>query len=341
MRVVFHDNSDNGVHAQEDLGKPMGGRVTCLKEVSKELAKLGAEVDLLMPGIPTPFESDGVTWTSRAQGEYDAFVHVRGLPGQFPPVKTRKRYLWTRDLPHAGFGPDPRLFDEVDGVVFLSQYAERIWRTYFRNIGASTIIPNGVSDLFRPLVKESGLVIHAAHPIRGLRYLPEIWPTVKTLHPEARLVAFSDAALHPGEAQDPEYLRAADACREVEIEVMQPVPPAEFAGWLGKAEFNLMPSNYPEICSNTILQSLRCGTPVVTTGELGSAPEWVTTWKNGVLTETRPEDYMVYRLELARIAHALLAEPEVLRRLQQRAASTPVWTWKEVAEKWMADLLSF
>jgi glycosyltransferase involved in cell wall biosynthesis len=83
-----------------------------------------------------------------------------------------------------------------------------------------------------------------------------------------------------------------------------------------------------------VLQSLACGTPVVTTGKLGATPEWVKHGLNGVLTRFRPEDYMVYDLEMVRAILVTLDNPKMHRALTRAAARTKILTWEEVGLHW-------
>ena len=75
--------------------------------------------------------------------------------------------------------------------------------------------------------------------------------------------------MHPGEGEDTfDYKSIEDS----NVDLMEPVPQEAFANKLGQAGLMIMPTGYPEICSNVVLQSLASGTPVITTGHLGATP---------------------------------------------------------------------
>ena len=95
----------------------------------------------------------------------------------------------------------------------------------------------------------------------------------------------------------------------------------------------IIPSDLPEICSNIVLQSLACGTPVITTGNLGSAPEWINK-KNGRLTKFKSNDYMIYQMEIMRHAVEILEDEYIHRRLINGAINTKIYTWDEIGAKW-------
>jgi glycosyltransferase involved in cell wall biosynthesis len=141
--------------------------------------------------------------------------------------------------------------------------------------------------------------------------------------------------LHPNECKDDSYALNYKTCEEAGIEVLDPIPQTQLGEELGKASAMVMPTIYPEICSNIILQSLTSGTPVFTTGHLGATREWVKHGKNGMLTEFQPYDYMVYQMEMVRNLVKVLNNPRVHRKMMMKAAQTRgIYTWKQVANMW-------
>ena len=217
----------------------------------------------------------------------------------------------------------------------MSKYAERIWRTFYKDIGKSVQIPNGVENLFHPREKDHDTLIYASAPNRGLDKLPLILDAIRTrVGRPIRLLAYSNlASLHPNEVGKGDTFDY-KAVQDSSVELHDPIPQDELAGKLGQAGLMILPSGYPEICSNIILQSLASGTPVITTGNLGATPEWVKHRKNGMLTEYLPHDYMVHTVEIVRNAVEVLENRRLHDRLIRGAASTHLLTWNEVGEKW-------
>lgn len=113
-----------------------------------------------------------------------------------------------------------------------------------------------------------------------------------------------------------------------------PIPSESLAEQVGQAGLCIMPTGYPEICSNSILQSLASGTPIVTTGGLGSACEWVRHKYNGWLTKYTPSDYMAYSAEIINGAETILNNEKRHRKLIKNAAKTNILDWNEVGNKW-------
>lgn len=313
-----------------------GGMVSSLFAVSDGLAGLGHETAVLsgIEGITNA----GTRWIPEYDGqEYDFLVINRGAGGGHADIKARRRILWTHDLPHSGFIPNPKVMNAFSATVFMSDYAERIWRTFYPTIGKSWTIPNGVNrEVFYPRAKDLDYLIYISNPNRGLERLPLIYEATKTrLGRDIRLRAYSNGAvLHPNEGTDHNELKY-KSCIEAGIELLDPVPQTELADELGRAGAMVLPSSYPEICSNAVLQSLASGTPVFTTGGLGATCEWVRHGRNGMLTQFQPHDYQVFQLEMVRNLVNVLSNPRVHRKMIRRAAQTKgIYTWKQVVNSW-------
>lgn len=334
MRFLFIDGSTH-LETVFDLEKrARGGMVASLFKVSDYLASVGHDVTVLSDIEHTGVTKAGTKWLHEAFGRYDGLICNRGIGDGYPQIDAGARFLWTHDLPHAGFIPEPRTIRAFACTVFMSDYAERIWRTFYRDIDASTIIPNGVDrSVFYPREKQNDLLIYASAPNRGLERLPFIFDAIAEAVPATlSFEAYSNlAVLHPGEGADAfDY----EAIRSSKVRLMPPVAQARYAEVLGRASLMILPSAYPEICSNNILQALASGTPVITTGDLGSAPEWVSHGRNGYLTEFQPHDYMIYTMEIVRSAVQYLTNDALRARLRRGAETTKIPSWQEIGHRW-------
>jgi glycosyltransferase involved in cell wall biosynthesis len=218
----------------------------------------------------------------------------------------------------------------------MSEYAESVWRAFYKTIGRSFLIPNGVDkDLFYPREKDTNYLIFASAPNRGLKRLPLIFEAIKSRTGlPVYMKAFSNmSALHPNETGD-EFALDYKSCEEAGIERRDPVPQPELAEELGRAGLMILPTDYPEICSNIILQSLASGTPIITTGNLGSAGEWIRDGKNGRLTKFQVHDYMIHTVEIVRMAVEVLNDPARHRRMMKAATETKIDSWEMIGAKW-------
>jgi glycosyltransferase involved in cell wall biosynthesis len=232
----------------------------------------------------------------------------------------------------------------------MSKYAERVWRTFYKDIGKSTYIPNGVNKkVFYPREKDMDYLIYISAPNRGLDKVPFVFDCVQEQlrqrlgsDRQLRMHAYSNmAVLHPNEAsKDHNEVLNDGFALEYEgaegsgFELLDPIPQSELSYQLGKASLMIMPTPFPEICSNAILQSLACGTPIITTGNLGSAGEWVKHKKNGMLTEFITNDYMVHTVEMIRNATWVLKNPRRHKRMIREAGRTHILSWDEVGALW-------
>jgi glycosyltransferase involved in cell wall biosynthesis len=337
MRILFVDRSTKLETIHDLTTKARGGMVTSLFKVSDYLAWAGHDVTVL-----SDIECDGVTafgtkWLHEIWGRYDVLVANRGIGDGYPQIDAKARILWTHDLPHSGFIPDPKNIRAFDCTVFMSRYAEAVWRTFYRDIGKSVYIPNGVTrQLFKPGEKDPNLFVYASAPNRGLSKLPFLLDCVRArTSDDVRFEAYSNfAKLHPGELGEGDDPYDYQPIEESSVVRKDPLPQREFAQVLSRASGLLMPSAYAEICSNLILQALSAGTPVFTTGGTGSAPEWVRHRKNGMLTEFQPMDYMVYTVEMVRNLSEYVLRPRLQRKLQRGAARTKIHSWKEIGSQW-------
>ena len=337
MRILFLDRSTKLETVADLATRPRGGMVSSLFKVSDYLSSRGHEVYVISDIVTEGVTKSGTIWTNEASGRFDSLILNRGAHTGYPEIEAKARFLWTHDLPHNGFIPEPKTIKAFACTVFMSKFAERIWRKFYPTIGRSTIIPNGVDkDIFYPRTKEKTYLIYASAPNRGLHKLPLILDAIsaRTGKP-VRMDAYSRmSVLHPNELQAGNDTFDYTPIEESNVNLLDPIPQHLLAEQLGRAGLMILPSGYPEICSNTILQSLASGTPVITTGNLGSVTEWVTHRRNGMLTEFLPHDYMVHTLEMVRNAVEVLEDERLHDKLIRGAASTRIHTWQEIGAKW-------
>ena len=323
------------------LRGPRGGRVSSLLTVTNFLADSGSTVHVLANVEHQEHTDAGVLWSASPESHYDVVVFNRGIGDGLPDLDIKRRVLWVHDLPHSGFIPEPRMVRALDCIVHMSDYSRWVWTKFYKHAAEtkSVRIPNGVDpNLFHPLnaATKSAVCIYASAPNRGLERLPFIWESIDSRRSGFRCKAYSNLkALHPGEHEPSGELEWFKSCKDAGIERLDPIPQHDLAQELRKASLMLLPTDYPEICSNAVLQSLACGTPVITTGGIGATPEWVRHRKSGLLTETKPHDYMAYQVEFVRNAVSVLEDGRLHRKLVRGAASTYIHDWDEIGTKWL------
>lgn len=343
LRILFFDNSTKLDTVNDLKTRARGGMVTSLFKISDYLSSQGHEV-AVFAGIKTPgVTTAGVQWVDgqsyKCGFPWDFLICNRGVGDGHPEINAKRRILWTHDLPHNGFIPEPKTIKAFAATVFMSRYAERVWRAFYPTIGKSFFIPNGIDkNLFFPREKVPGFLIFASAPNRGLNKLPLIYEAIKSrVKTPVSMMAFSNLkTLHPNEIRGEDDGFGADykSCEEAGIKLMDPVPQSKFAHYLGGAELMISPTGYPEICSNSVLQALASGTPIITTGTLGATAEWVKDGNNGMVTKFQPHDYMVYTLEMVRAAVKVLESERLLAKLSRGAERTKIYDWEEIGNQW-------
>jgi glycosyltransferase involved in cell wall biosynthesis len=337
MRLLFVDASTKLKTVRDLETKPRGGMVQSLFKVTDYLASRGHKVFVLSDIESAGKTQAGTMWIHEPVGQFDVLVANRGTGLGYPSIDARSRVLWTHDLPHNGFIPEPETIKRFAYTVFMSEYAERIWREFYRHIGRSVTIPNGVDkSVFYPREKQLDYLIYFSHPSRGLKKLPFIADAVNAAYPGIKFRSYSNAkTVYPGESGEDDHGEQyeVDGIGE-HLERCEPLPTHRIAEEVGKAGLCVLPSGYPEICSNSVLQALASGTPVITTGGLGSTPEWVRHRKSGMLTKFQPADYMIHTLEMVRNVVEVLRDERLHRKLIKGALRTRIYDWSQIGARW-------
>ena len=344
MKITFFDNSTSlkTIHDLETGAR--GGMISSLFNVSDGLSLLGHDVSVLSDIKLGGVNDANVYWGDLEDIESlscDILICNRGIPTDgLAGINAKHRVLWTHDLPHTGFIKKIKVLNAVDRVVFMSRYAEKVWRSFYPSIRKSVIIPNGVDKLiFYPREKDCDYIIYGSAPNRGLQYLDLVLEALRSrVRKSLYLKAFSNLQiLHPNEKVNREVNMIANYewPKDHSVDLQDPVPQWEWAKELGKAGLMIMPTAYPEICSNVILQSLVSGTPIVTTGNLGSAGEWISHGINGFMTQFLPNDYMVHTIEIVRGAKKILENRRLHDKMIKNANKTKqILSWCDVVKKW-------
>jgi glycosyltransferase involved in cell wall biosynthesis len=215
--------------------RPRGGMVSSLFKVSDYLSQRGHDVWVLSDVKQGGTTSHGTNWVGwwPDDAQCDVLVCNRGINGF--DLQAKHRVLWTHDLPHAGFYPEPKNAKAFSATVFMSKYAERIWRYYYKDIGRSFLIPNGVDkDVFYPREKDLNYLIYASAPNRGLKRLPFIFDCISEVKPSVYMRAYSNLSkLHPGEEE--EYEKDYEEVKQSKVTLCDPIPQSSLAEELGKA----------------------------------------------------------------------------------------------------------
>jgi glycosyltransferase involved in cell wall biosynthesis len=181
----------------EPGGRGLGGRETCLIEISKRLAEAGHEVEVLAPCRPG--EYNGVKWRNEAEayqaGRRAADVAVsfsganvwarRGLPG--------KLHVIHEQCAHLGLGRYDQL---VDAYLLLSKWQG--WHLNYYDPAIDTdkmlVVYNGINPERyageNPKARHPHRIFYSSSPDRGLHHLLAGWELIRQEIPDAELWIF-------------------------------------------------------------------------------------------------------------------------------------------------------
>jgi glycosyltransferase involved in cell wall biosynthesis len=346
MKILFVDMTTSLESFQDLKIRARGGMVSSLYLLPNVLSKLNNEVHVLSDVHVGGTTDDGVVWYTRndegllAKQKYDFLVLNRQTyTNGFPEITAKHRILWVHDMVHGGWISDPDYAKNLTATVFMSEYSTRTWKYYYKGIERYFTIPNGVDKtLFKPGKKDHDKIVFFSAPNRGLEFLPLILnPVREATGRDLKLTAFSNmTVLHPQETRERDkFAQMYEKVKSEGIDLRDPVPQAELAEFVAESGLMLKPNNYAEICSNSTLQSLACGTPIITTA-IGADKEWVQNGINGMISKyTYASDGPVFLLEMIRIVIDVLEKKENHQKMIKAAPKTKnVLTWEEVGDQW-------
>lgn len=339
MKILFVDGTKG--YSPTRLGnKPTGGIATSLTIIPRFLASKGHEV-----WVKSLHDKDevvaGVNFLSRLAPAPPADIVVlnRNMPtaGTMAQIKANGSVViwWLHDIVDYRYLADGS-FKAIDNIVALSRYCADTYSDFYDIPGEKfTIIPNGVdSAVFHagPYVdRDPNLFVFASAPVKGFKALGFVIHNLKRILPSLDFRIYSSQRLH--DLQDgPTVDEWKAAMTALGAKVFLPIPQKDLADVLRRAWCLLMPNEYPEICSNLLLQAQACGCPVITS-PIGSAPEWITHGETGILTKWLPHDKFMWWADFAKQVMRLVADKDLRGRISERSIKIPL-TWEQVGGMW-------
>ncbi len=182
---LFTNQVDGGWHPNQ-LETFLGGNEECIVLFSAALARMGHKVTVYS-SIAESAIFDKVAYKSRLEfdfdASYDVLITVKDRLPWMKAVDARVKIHWSNDV-------EPRWADgclaAVDKVVCMSTYhADRMaWLPEEKR----AMIPLGCNiSKYKAGEKQSGLMVYATSPDRGLDTLLQDWGRLKAVHPELSL----------------------------------------------------------------------------------------------------------------------------------------------------------
>lgn len=345
MKVLFFDGT-RGFSPHKIKSEPAGGIVTSLTLIPAFLSAMGIEcyiksgydkdefyngVNYLSLKTPSP-RTDIVVFNRNA---FNGYMLKRMID------RKSKIIWWLHDI------VDHRYLDDgsyryIDNIVSLADYCSDTYSAFY-NIPRDWFhkIPNGIDpSVWYPgkyEKRDPSLFVYASAPTKGYSAVQFAYHNIKRYNPHAKLVIYGNQSLH-GLENTPMFMEWQKAMRGMGAEIKDPIPQKALADVFRKAWCLLMPNDYPEMCSNLILQARACGLPVVTS-PIGGATEWIEDKKTGILTEWLPHDKFMWWADFAKKVMGLIVDRDFH---QQISSATPngIPTWENIANQWF-DYLNY
>ncbi len=340
MKILFVDLTA-GHDPNRLYDKPTGGTLTSLTKIPELLVKHGHEVY-----VRSSYEKEelvnGVQYLTHDSilQKWDVVVFNRNvLPYEFVSKckeEGAKIVWWLHDIVDTRYLPDAT-FTLVDHIVALSKYCKETFSDFYEiPKDKFNVISNGIDpEVFNPGEydrRNPHTYIVASAPIKGYAPIPMTYENLKKQDPDLDFRIYSSQTLHgkdnsPGQQQYLNFMGTNGA------HMYAPVNPRVLAAIMKKAWALLMPNNYPEICSNLLIQARACGLPVVTSN-IGANPEFIEHEKTGLLTtKWHPHDMHAWSVEFTREVSKLQQNKELHKQISEQT-SKDVPTWEEIGGKW-------
>jgi glycosyltransferase involved in cell wall biosynthesis len=333
----------------------VGGSEMALFWIARGLARLGHDVVVLNHCHPDEGQYEGVryldvsiakpVWRNEGQARPpDVLVLFRRMLDVLTDLPSKMRVFWAHDYQGVHVSDQPSLgrslavvwrrltgplfHGRVNQVFVVSQFMADLFEWLFRAPPKKLVVmPNGVDvSLFQGTApaRVPMKFVHSSVPDRGLgQLLREIFPRIRSAHPQAELHVFS---YHPLDA----YQRYATGG-------------VTFHGWVTKEELiralressmMLYPANFEEMGAISVLESMAAGTPAVTS-TLGVLAELAAENTRGIAVPGRPGTQ-----EFAnRFVHStleLLSDPSRLDRMRSDAREFVLThhDWDAIVRRW-------
>lgn len=336
MKILFLDGTP-GFYPNRLDEKPTGGILTSLTHIPRLLAKEGHDVSVAsLHKVNETVEGVKYIGDLIEKNVWDVVVFNRNFLDRDMVRFFRDSYkiLWLHDVvDHRYFKDDA--FTQVNHVIALSQYqADSYSDFYGLPMDSFSIIPNGVDkSVFYPGTEKRNrnLYVIGSAPIKGLFPVEFAFNNMRRLNPDFELRAYVGDSLHEIALTDPENKRI-EVLKKAGVNFLPPIPQKDLADVFRSAWALLMPSHYPEQCSNILIQALACGLPVITS-PIGSAPEYIVDCVNGRITKTTSSDWYYWWFQYARACAETYQDTD-LHAFMSENAPKGILSWEDVGQKW-------
>lgn len=191
-------------------------------------------------------------------------VEVSHLPHVLNKSKKQFKILWAH---HAFDQPCYMDFDDsvIDHIVFPSHWAkDNFIRVHKFPKEKTTVIPNGVSDIFEYSKEKTKTFIYTSVPYKGLILLPEIISRIQKIIPDAKFKIFSSMSLYG--LDEGNYITVYDRLKQLyNVEYFESVDQKDLVSHYQESAFFIHPNIWEETFCVSMAEAMRCGCyPIIT-----------------------------------------------------------------------------
>lgn len=334
MKKLLFVDGTKGFSPHRLKQKPCGGIITSLTLIPQYLARY---YDVyVLSDYEKEERVNGVTYMHKYYNiEPDIVIFNRNMVHNYVVDMFKcPKIWWLHDIVDYRYLVDGS-YHKCDKVVALSKYCVDSYSDYY-DIPKDrfTVIPNGVdTEIFYPSneKRSKNLFICASAPIKGLKPIEYVYNNLKRLNPNIDFRLYSSQKLHDFE-DDEKTKKFFDNLKAQGIKVLDPIPQKELAAVLRKARALLMPNDYPEICSNLLLQAQACGCPVIGV-PIGSTTEFIEHGETGLLTKTYPHDLFWWWKDYCTLAANLMINDDLCDNISKKSAKNTT-SWNYIGLRW-------
>lgn len=353
MKIAFFPDSMASFHGHSLKERPLGGMETAVIRLAEALHDLGNEV-IVFSNLENPPLSEPL-YLPRPRlahlGEVDVFVGIREWRTCFLPVQCAKNFFWTGDsydlMQNMGMG-DRRVADKIDAFLAVSDWHAReiCSRSGFPK-EKTYVLRNGIyAEYFKDCdetKRDKRRLIYSSTPYRGLKFLPQIYKTLKPEFPDMSLHIFSDYKVY-GEQANQAYAGLIQEQKLLEKEFSEidgcymqgGVTQQQLAREMMLSGILAYPNTFEETSCITAMEAQAAGC-VVVTSNLGALPE--TIGDAGIIINEKPGSE-AYIKEFIKKIELLFNDDEMRKELSFKAIKrAEAYSWKKIAEKFVADCL--
>lgn len=333
MKIVIWVISAHGARIQDPEyceSHPLGGSETAAVKMAECFRKMGETVEIYTDAeIQSDFRCD-VFISLRYWTVFELGIR----PGKL-------NYLWCQDdVDQALVSPlsdgerAKKVYQNCDGVMVISHYQFRRWiETLNLPPEKGFLTQNGISlEKFKvdpgTLATRAPRAYYASTPFRGLALIPDLWPLVTQIVPEAELVVCSSFTTYGIPDRDDPYQELFSKLKSTPgITYRAGVGQAELREIAASSRLLAYPCIFPETGCIAAMEAMASGCAVVAT-DLGALPE--TAWRNPLF----PLEAGGLERWVDEVVRILVDDDYYLDYAIQNLHLAQMMDWERVAKRW-------